>query len=100
MPFDVVGDMDIDCGYRLFSCGATLYTPCVCVSVCLCVNQLRNSRSVYFACCHYYLLSGHQKDDPGELDKILAELASIETRLEEVDFDAASEQQGETEHEI
>ena len=49
---------------------------------------------------NYYFISGQQKDDPAELDKILAELASIETRLEEVDFDAATEQQGETKHEI
>merc|ERR1719317_372178 len=33
------------------------------------------------------------RDDPGELDKILAELASIETRLEEVDFDVCNEPQ-------
>ena len=72
----------------------------VCPPIMHLARQLQLDFSCLLTCCHYSLLSGHQKDDPGELDKILAELASIETRLEEVDFDAATEQQGETEHEI
>ena len=43
----------------------------------------------------YFVTSGKQTEDLGELDKILAELASIETRLEEVDLDDQADKKGE-----